>query len=181
MPLLQRSRSAKHQEFRIIDAVRLADDTERGGVKKEVLEHRELIPLHDRETGERAGRFTTQAVREQEQNALADAAALGRTRGISMPLAVTLAVLEEGGPRADQRAAFDHAIDAGGLKLIEGRAGTGKSHTLGVIRGAYERAGHRVIGLAPTKFVAQDLKTAGFGEAGTVHSALFLVMSVKLV
>ena len=66
-----------------------------------------------------------------------------------------------------------HAADAGGLKLIEGRAGTGKSHALGVIREAYEEAGHRVVGLAPTNAVAQDLKSAGFGEAGTVHAALF--------
>jgi hypothetical protein len=112
-------------------------------------------------------------VREQEQNALADAAALAGNRGAAVPLAVSLDLLGERGLRHDQRAAFDHAVDAGGLKLIEGRAGTGKSHTLGVIREAYERAGHRVIGLAPTNVVAQDLKTAGFGEAGTVHSALF--------
>ena len=66
-----------------------------------------------------------------------------------------------------------HAVDAGSLKLIEGRAGTGKSYALGVIREAHERAGHRVVGLAPTNAVAQDLKASGFGEAGTVHAALF--------
>ena len=75
--------------------------------------------------------------------------------------------------RADQRAAFDHATGAGGLQLIEGRAGTGKSHALGVVRDAHEGAGHRVVGLAPTNAVAQDLKAAGFDEASTVHAALF--------
>jgi Ti-type conjugative transfer relaxase TraA len=154
-------------------AKHLADEAERTAVKKQVIEHREVIPLYDRESGERAGRFTIRAVREQEQNALADAAALAGNRGAGVPLAVSLDLLEEHGLRHDQRQAFLHAVDAGGLKLIEGRAGTGKSHTLGVIRDAHELAGHRVVGLAPTNAVAQDLKAAGFSEAGTVHSALF--------
>src|SRR5271170_821816 len=132
-------------------AKHLADETERAAVNKQVLEHREVIPLYDRETGERAGRFTTQAVRDQERQALADAEALATRRGAAIPLAMTLEVMEEGGLRPDQRQAFLHAVDAGGLRLIEGRAGTGKSYALGVIREAYERGGNRVIGLAPTK------------------------------
>jgi Ti-type conjugative transfer relaxase TraA len=154
-------------------AKHLADDTERTSVKKQVLGHRGLIALYDRDTGERAGRFTTQAVRDQEQNALADADALAARRGASVPLAATFEVMEEGGLRRDQQQAFVHAVGTGGLKLIEGRAGTGKSYALGVIRDAHERAGHRVVGLAPTNAVAQDLKASGFSEAGTVHSALF--------
>jgi Ti-type conjugative transfer relaxase TraA len=154
-------------------AKHLADDTERTEVKKQVLEHRELVALYDHDTGERAGRFTIRAVREQEQNALADAAALAATRGAAVPLALTLEVLEGGGLRDDQQRALVHAAAAGGLKLIEGRAGTGKSHALGAIREAYEAAGHRVVGLAPTNAVAQDMKAAGFAEAGTVHAALF--------
>ncbi|MBV8915514.1 MAG: AAA family ATPase, partial [Acetobacteraceae bacterium] len=38
---------------------------------------------------------------------------------------------------------------------------------------AHEQAGYRVVGLAPTNAVVQDLKADGFGEASTVHSALF--------
>ena len=161
-------------------AKHLADENERAAVKVQVLEHRELIPLYDRETGEGAGRFTIRVVREQEQNALADAAALAARRGAAVPLAETLEVSEEGGLRHDQKQAFVHAVSAGGLKLIEGRAGTGKSHTLGVIRDAHERAGHRVIGLAPTNVVAQDLKAAGLVEADTVHSALFALKNGRI-
>jgi hypothetical protein len=69
--------------------------------------------------------------------------------------------------------AFEHAVSAGGLKLIEGRAGTGKSYTLAAVREAHQAAGHRVVGLAPTNAVAQDLKADGFAEASTVHSLLF--------
>jgi hypothetical protein len=49
---------------------------ERATVKVQVLEHENLFPLYDRETGQVAGRFTTRQVREQEQRALADAAAI---------------------------------------------------------------------------------------------------------
>jgi Ti-type conjugative transfer relaxase TraA len=154
-------------------AKHLADETERAGIKNQVLEHSELIPLYDRETGERAGRLTIRAVREQEQDALADADALAKsaTRAVPAPFARAALLGEE--LRHDQRQAFLHAVDAGGLKLIEGRAGTGKSYALGVIRDAHERAGHRVVGLAPTNSVAQDLKASGFSEAGTAHAALF--------
>ena len=75
--------------------------------------------------------------------------------------------------RPDQDAAFAHAIGPGDLKLVEGRAGTGKSFTLAAIRDAYVADGKRVVGLAPTNAVAQDLAADGFTEAGTVHSALF--------
>jgi hypothetical protein len=75
--------------------------------------------------------------------------------------------------RPDQRLAFDHAVDADGLKIIEGRAGTGKSYSLAAIRDGHEHAGRRVVGLAPTNAVAQDLKTDGFTEASTVHAELF--------
>ena len=68
-------------------AKHLADEAERPAVKKQVLEHRELIALYDRDTGERAGRFTTGAVREQERVALADGAALAGTRGAAVPTA----------------------------------------------------------------------------------------------
>jgi hypothetical protein len=146
---------------------------ERTAVKVQVLEHEDFVPLYDRETGEAAGRFTTRLVRTQEWTALADAAEIAesRTPAVPAPAARTALVGQE--LRPDQRDAFNHAITAGGLKIIEGRAGTGKSYALGVIRHAHQLAGHRVVGLAPTNTVAQDLKADGFAEASTVHAELF--------
>ena len=54
---------------------------------------------------------------------------------------------------ASRRRAFRHATGAEGLALIDGQAGTGKSFTMARDPRAYEEAGHRVIGLAPTKAV----------------------------
>jgi len=142
--------------------------------KAAVMGHKDLLVLHDRETGELAGRFSTRTVREQERVALSDGAAVagnGHHQGVKarhQEAALATRTLRE-----DQRAAFEHAVAAGGLKLIEGRAGTGKSYTLAAVREAHEAAGSRVVGLAPTNAVAQDLKGDGFTEAGTVHAALF--------
>jgi hypothetical protein len=86
------------------------------------LAHAEVLPLHDRETGESAGRFTTRAVRGQEREALAEGARVTAGAHRDIGAAASGAAL-----RPDQRAAFEHAAGAGGLKIIEGWAGTGKS------------------------------------------------------
>ncbi len=144
--------------------------------KAAVMGHRTVRALHDQETGEIAERFTTTTVREQERAALADGAAVAGARQhrgvIARHQEAALAIRSL---REDQRTAFEHAVGAGGLKLIEGRAGTGKSYTLAAVREAHEAAGYRVVGLAPTNAVAQDLKGDGFREAGTVHAALFAI------
>lgn len=141
--------------------------------KAAVLGHADVLALYDPESGADTGRYTTQAVRAEERKVLAVAAdvAAGRRWRQSVSEHTAAAVAKAWSLRADQRAAFDHAVAAGGLKVIEGRAGTGKSHTLQAVRAAHAR--HRAIGLAPTNTVAQDLKRDGFAEAATVHGALF--------
>jgi ATP-dependent exoDNAse (exonuclease V) alpha subunit len=154
-------------------AKHLEAGSERAGIKAQVLEREEIVALYDRETGTAVGRFTTRQVREQERSALTDAAEIADSHSAAVPIHAARTALVGHDPRLDRRAAFDHAIGAGGLKIIEGRAGTGKSYALGAGRHAHELAGHRVVGLAPTNTVAQDLKAGGFAEAGTVHAELF--------
>jgi Ti-type conjugative transfer relaxase TraA len=152
----------------------ITDDAERATTKAAVLGHAGTLALYDRASGEAAGRYTTTAVRAQERAALADAKAIAgarHQRGVSATVTGRAVVSRR--LRPDQRQAFDHAVAAGGLKIIEGRAGTGKSFSLAAIRDAHAFDGRRVVGLAPTNAVAQDLKADGFTEAGTVHSALF--------
>ncbi len=153
----------------------LGDEGQEGRetVRAAVLQSPELVPLYDRETGEKSGRFTTKEVREQERAAMAAAGGLSRQRAGAVSARSAEAARAARTLRPDQDAAFAHAIGKGDLKLIEGRAGTGKSYTLSAIRDAHERDGKRVIGLAPTNAVAQDLTADGFKAARTVHAALF--------
>ena len=55
--------------------------------------------------------------------------------------------------------------------MFWGEAGTGKSHTLNAARAAYEAEGSRVIGLAWTNDVAQQMRGDGF-TANTIASEL---------
>lgn len=152
----------------------IRDEVELRALKGRVLGSARVLPLHDAETGQKVERFTTRAVREQEREALADAecvAGVRHQRGVLEAARAAASATRD--LRDDQRGAFDHALGAGGLKIIEGRAGTGKSYTLAAIRDAHERDGRQVIGLAPTNSVAQDLRADGFTTAATVHSELF--------
>jgi Ti-type conjugative transfer relaxase TraA len=151
------------------------EEKEIAAVRAAVLKSRDLVPLHDRETGAEAGRFTTRQVREEERATMAAAGGLARQRTGTVSERSAKAAMADRTLRPDQAEAFEHAIGAGNLKLIEGRAGTGKSYTLAAIRDAYERDGKRVVGLAPTNAVAQDLAADGFREARTVHAALFAI------
>jgi ATP-dependent exoDNAse (exonuclease V) alpha subunit len=152
----------------------LADDGERAATKAAVLSHAETLPLYDRTSGEAVERYTTKTVRAQEAAALADAAGIAETQGYYvLPAGAIEGAVASRTLRSDQRQAFDHAVGDGGLTIIEGRAGTGKSHVLQAVRAAHERTGLRVIGLAPTNAVAQALKAEGFSEAATAHSELF--------
>ncbi|MGE8131716.1 AAA family ATPase [Methylobacterium sp. NPDC080182] len=154
-------------------AKHLPDAAERATVRDRVLGSGAVLALHDPETGAPVGRYTTRTVRGQERAAMADGAAVAAGRHRALTERARAAAPGATMLRPDQRAAFDHAAGAGGLKLVIGRAGTGKSFTLDAVRDAHAAAGYRVIGLAPTNTVAQDLAQAGFARAGTVHAELF--------
>uniref|UniRef100_UPI002630EA38 AAA family ATPase n=2 Tax=uncultured Jannaschia sp. TaxID=293347 RepID=UPI002630EA38 len=158
-------------------AKHIHDSDEHVAVKGRVLGRADVLALYDPETGRFAGRYTTCEVRDQERAALADGATVAAGRHRALSAAAQAAGLRGRTLRPDQQSAFAHAVASGGLVLLEGRAGTGKSYTLGAIRDAHAAAGYAVVGLAPTNAVAQDLKADGFGQgegrAATVHSELF--------
>ncbi len=66
----------------------------------------------------------------------------------------------------DQANAIQDLTSAGDrVAVMVGRAGTGKTHTLGTLRIVYEAAGYTVIGLAPSARAARELQTgAGIGS-----------------
>jgi Ti-type conjugative transfer relaxase TraA len=142
-------------------------------VRTAVMASPDLEVLLDPETKKPSGRFTTRQVREEEQAVIAAAADLSerKTGGVSPESARR--VKARSSLRRDQQEAFDYATDAGRLKLIAGRAGTGKSYTLKAIREAHEQDGKQVIGLAPTNAVVRDMEADGFTKAATLYSALF--------
>ena len=158
-------------ERQLVKAV--PDAAERAALRAEILARPEIVALHERGTGEFAGRYTTKAVREEEAALLSNAAAIARnTRPVAARHVAAAAVrrtLDD-----EQRAAFLKATGTDGLVVIEGIAGAGKSYSVEAIREAHERDGWRVIGLAPTNTVAEDMRRGGFRHGSTVHRELYL-------
>lgn len=148
---------------------------ERAAFAGRILALPDIVPLSDAPNDEPC-RFTTCLVLEAESYVLRAAQGLSRQdwHGVDAKARAVVARHPQfRGTTDEQLAALHHVTGPEGLALIDGRAGTGKSFTLATVRAAYEAAGCRVIGLAPTNAVAQDMQRDGFTRAGTIHSELF--------
>lgn len=89
-------------------------------------------------------------------NQLADS--IGTGTGV-MPADIVAAATEASTLGEDQAAAVLGITSAGDrVAVMIGRAGTGKTHTLGTVRSIYETAGWDVIGLAPSARAARELE-----------------------
>ena len=153
----------------------IKNTTKRAEFAHFILSRREVVALSDDADGPTT-RYTTKIVLEAEGHVLRAAQGLDRNHRHRVAQKRQAAILSEerfAGITPEQAAAFHHATEAGGLALIDGRAGTGKSYTMAAIREAYESIGCRVVGLAPTNAVAQDMQRDGFSHASTIHSKLF--------
>jgi len=75
---------------------------------------------------------------------------------------------------AGEQAAMVRDITQGGtgVQVVVGKAGTGKTYTLGVARHAWQLDGYRVLGTAPTGIATVCLGAEGFEEVATVDRLL---------
>jgi hypothetical protein len=137
-----------------------------------IAAHPETTRLFDPEMKEEIG-WTLRSIRDQERATLARAISLAASGRHEVGTKFIRAVAREMTLDDEQVEAVRHVLDEGSLKILEGRAGTGKSHTLSAVRQAAERDGYEVIGLAPTNAVAQDLRDSGFRRATTLQSLLW--------
>ncbi|MBB5374536.1 AAA family ATPase [Acidocella aromatica] len=144
------------------------------GEAREALEaaitgHAEVIALANGK-GEAIG-WTTRQVRAEEQAIIDVAERIGAVAG--RPLGQGARACLDAAPLLpEQHAAAARVSDGRQLAIVIGRAGTGKSFTLGTARQAFEAEGYRVIGLAPTNAVVADLRKDGYGHAATLHREL---------
>ena len=162
------------------------DQEQRKTIKEAVFKNPNLLQLWEKDEMNPLGiahekdLFTTRKVREEEQRIVRFAETVEAKNGIELSKKKVNSVLDRHTLTEDQKQVFLAATgclkdtEDKGLVIVQGRAGTGKSYTLGAIREAYEQEGIKVIGLAPTNTVAQDLATdSGFLETKTIHKMLF--------
>ncbi|MGE0279034.1 MAG: MobQ family relaxase [Rhizobiaceae bacterium] len=150
----------------------VTDPKERAALTDQILDLPDVIGL--KETAEApVSRYTTKGVLQDEARILRDAGVLAAHRRHGISITEGEAILRQH-PQVtgDRRAAFWRSVGADGFAVIAGEAGTGKSTTLAAVRDAYEAAGYRVIGMAWTNAVVQNLGHDGFRNPTTIASEL---------
>jgi Ti-type conjugative transfer relaxase TraA len=141
---------------------------ERAAMTDAILKRPEVVQLAPE--GGRGGRFTTETVLDGERQVARAASTLNDRTNHGLPAAYVSASLTY--PSDEANRALAHITSSAGLSILDGQAGTGKSMVLAAGKEMYEANGYRVIGLAHTNLVAQDLRDKGFSAARTIDSEL---------
>jgi len=145
-------------------------------IRKKKIEDGELIQLRDRQ-GRFTGKFTTRAIREQEERQMARSKELAAREKFKVQegqIDRVIQLRKNAGtpPTEDQQRVVEYVTGPGGFKIVKGPAGTGKSFTLKMIKEIHEQSGYRVIGLSHTNKVVNDMKADGFAEGYTLSRFL---------
>ena len=148
------------------------DPKERAALTNQILVLPDVVGLKETEDAP-ISRYTTRAVLQDEGRIIDGAAELAAQKRYGIARDDGEAVLRRH-PHVtgDRRAAFWRAVDEDGFAVIAGESGTGKSTTLSAVRDAYEGNGYRVIGMAWTNAVVQNLAHDGFRNPTTIASEL---------
>jgi len=80
-------------------------------------------------------------------------------------------LIKYGGLSTDQVAAIRHMLSSNQISCVIGFAGAGKTTCLEAVKEAWEEAGYKVIGLAPTGKAARNMESCGI-RSMTLHKFL---------
>jgi AAA domain len=123
----------------------------------------------------REGAMTTESLVDCERR-LIDAAAGRAAAGCAVVPSAAIGRALAGADRPltseQERVVRGCARSGHGVDVVQALAGTGKTYTAGILRAVYERAGYRVLGLAPTGRGARELTDEAGIAACTIDRAL---------
>jgi conjugative relaxase-like TrwC/TraI family protein len=136
------------------------------------LAERTVAVVADRAVEER--RWSTPELLAVEQRLVAAAAGrAGEHTAVASHEAVRAALAAHPSAGADQQAMVRDVCRGGaGVALVVGRAGTGKTFSLGMARHAWQLDGYRPLACAPTGIATVSLEAEGFEEAATCDRLL---------
>jgi conjugative relaxase-like TrwC/TraI family protein len=119
-------------------------------------------------------RYSTPELLQVERKLVAAATDRRNERCAQVRAEVVRSVLDRHPTAGEDQAAMvqDVCRSGAGVVLVVGRAGSGKTWTLGLAREAFELAGYQVLGTAPTGIATVGLGEEGFSDVRTVDRLL---------
>lgn len=120
-------------------------------------------------------RFTTETMMGFEKELLSGAEELRKNESQQLHAETVMGILAKQGTQLseEQLAAVWHVtVETGGLAIVSGMAGTGKTRMLDVARDAWEAEGYRVEGVALAARAAKALSTEAKIESDTIAKIL---------
>jgi Ti-type conjugative transfer relaxase TraA len=171
--------------FNVGDLKRAVKFIPNGEVRERLVEDalasKSLLALHD-EQGKNTGYYTTVEIREEEEKLLRLSSYVASGKNV-IAMGGIKAIdnanrLIESVPKSfssEQKLALSHLLmDESGVRILRGRAGTGKSHVLGQVATIARSCGVNVIGLAPTHKAREELaRKPDFDQNDTIKGMLF--------
>jgi conjugative relaxase-like TrwC/TraI family protein len=136
------------------------------------LAERAVRVAHDRRLG--VERYSTPELLALERHLVDGATRRADQRCAVVRPELVRQVLDRHATVGEDQAAMVRDLTQGGdgVAMVVGRAGSGKTWTLGIAREAFELAGYQVLGCAPTGIATVGLADEGFSDARTVDRLL---------
>lgn len=162
----------------LMRAVKIIPDKARANkLVADVLNSQTLVPLYH-EGGSDTGFYTTEKIRDEELKIMRLAGYINKQKNLISSIIehdkTSKIINEDNSLNGQQREALSHLLlSKNGIKLLKGRAGTGKSYVLGKVATLAEYSGINIIALAPTHKAKAELEKVGYRNCDTVKGFLF--------
>jgi len=173
----QQSIFTERDIFRAVKEI--PDVDERVAIVNQVLANEQLVKLYYHD-GKDSKYYTTKEIRGEELRLLrvADKVHDQINYNNSPNLQKDIDKLDK--LNISQKNALHHILLADqGIRILRGRAGTGKSHILAAAHDVVSTQGKEVVGLAPTHKAVSELRNKGYQDCNTVKGFLFKLYNGK--
>ncbi|QWB86753.1 RecBCD enzyme subunit RecD [Rickettsia parkeri] len=146
---------------------------------REILNSDRLVKLYN-EDGTDTKYYTTKDIRDEELRIVRIADKVNSQIHFNNVIKLNSAIDNLASVNEAQRESLQHIlINSQGIRILQGRAGTGKSQVLAEAYKIATNHGQNIIGLSPTHKTASELKSKGYWKCHTVKGFLFKLYNGK--
>ncbi|WP_371254284.1 AAA family ATPase [Orientia tsutsugamushi] len=151
----------------------IPDPTAREQLVQQVLSSNRILELYH-DDGESSKYFTTIEVRNEETRIIRIANKINNQVYYNDIYNLKSDIEGLANVSEEQKQALRHILlSTSGVRVLRGRAGTGKSYVLAKAHKLATNRGQKVIGIAPTHKAVSELKSKGYTEVYTVKGFLY--------